>query len=155
MHVRQQIRNAITAKIKEVTEFGDNVFESRVYPLNDSNIPAALIFSETEVVESATRQKRPGIQRRIIETGVYLFAKADYDLEDKLDPLAAKVELAIFDDATLGGIAENTELGDTSLLIGGDPDAPIGAARLSFISTVLTQQGDPETPLQLNGGIFK
>lgn len=157
MHVRQAVRNAITEIIKTIPEFTDgndlNVFESRVHTLDKERMPAALVFSESEIIEQLTHQHNR-IQRRHIETVIYVFARSDFEVENAIDPLTLKIENAILGDQTLGEIAENTLLQDTSLLVGADPDAPIGAARMSFISTVLTQQGDAETPLQNQGGIF-
>jgi len=153
MHIRQQIRNAVTAQVKKVPDLANSTYESRVYQLSKDDLPAALIFTESEVVEPATKQNRPGIQRRHVETVVYVFARADTNIENALDDLSEKVENKILEDQTFGGIAERTTLDNTSLLIGGDPDAPTGAVRMSFATTVLTQQGASSVPIQ-SGGMF-
>lgn len=153
MHVRKQVRNAVTAKVKEVNDLKKSTYESRVYQLQKEDLPAALIFSETEVVNPATHGQRR-IQERLIETVVYLFARADKEIENVLDDLSEKVENKILEDETFGGIAAATVLSNTQLLIGGDPDAPTGAARLSFITTILTQSGISSVPTQKSGGMF-
>lgn len=155
MHIRQQVRNYISAKIREVPELANSTFESRIYELTRKDLPAALVFSETEMNEPATKQNKPGIQKRLIETAVYVFATADNEIENSLDNLSEKVENKIFEDQTLGGLAVQTVLDNTNLLIGGDPEAPVGASRMSFITTVLTQQGSSGLPIQQNGGIFQ
>jgi len=155
MHVRQQIRNAVTEKIKTIGPLKNSTYESRVYELNaNKDLPAALIFTEGEVIEQATKQNRPGIQRRMIQTAVYVFAKADNLLENSLDALCEQVENIILKDDTFSGLAERTYLEDTSLLIGSDPNAPTGACRMSFITIILTQYGASEVPIQKPGGIF-
>lgn len=153
-HVRQQVRNAITALVKTVPELADSTFESRVYPLGKEDLPAALIFTENEAIEDVTKQNQR-VQKRSIETSIYIFARSNDLIENSIDPLAAAVEDVILNDQTLGGVANKTSLSEVNLLIGGEPDAPTGAARLSFISTVLTQQGDGNTPLtNTTGGPF-
>lgn len=154
MHVRQQIRNAITAKIKEIPVLSTSTFESRVYQLSPADLPAALVYTESEVTEPATKQHQSGIQRRAIETVVYLFTRVDELLENSLDDLSEKVENKLFEDQTFGGIAVMTTLDNTQIHVGGDPDAPTGAARMSFITIVVTQQGESGLPIQRTGGIF-
>ena len=154
MHIRQQVRNYISSKLKEIPELKNSVYESRIHELARKDLPAALIFSETEMNEPATRQNKPGIQKRMIETAVYLFATADDEIENSLDQLSEKVENKVFEDQTLGGIAVQTVLDNTNLLVGGDSDQPVGASRMSFVTTVLTQQGESGAPTQQSGGIF-
>jgi len=155
MHVRQQIRNAITQKVKTVSALSKSTFESRVHELNaEKDLPAALIFTEGEMIEPATRQNRPGIQKRMVQTVVYVFARADELLENSLDAICENVENAILEDDNLGGIAERTYLEDSSLLIGAQVDAPTGACRMSFVTIILTQYGASAVPIQKPGGMF-
>ena len=151
MHVRQQVRNAITSLVKTVPELEESTFESRVYPLAKEDLPAALIFTENEFVESVTKQRQI-IQNRTIEPVIYVFARSNNLIENAIDPLAEAIENVILLDQTLGGVANKTNLSEVNLLIGGEPDATTGADRLSFLSTVLTQQGNSNTPLTNNTG---
>lgn len=152
-HIRQQVRNKITEKVKTVSDLKNSTFESRVYELAQKDLPAALIFTENELLEKMTVQNK--IQKRMVETVVYLFARSDDHIENALDELSEKVENAILLDQTLGGLAVETFLDNTSLLIGGDPDAPTGASRMSFVTTVVTQQGESGSPIQQTGGTFQ
>jgi len=144
MHVRQKIRNKFTALLKEIPAFNDRVFESRVHQLASTDIPCALVYSESEMIEPATKGNRPAIQKRFVETAVYAFAKATENVEDALDHLTKDIEAKICSNPTLGGIVMETNLRDTDLKIGGEPNSPIGAARMSFVSIVHTQAGFSE-----------
>lgn len=155
MHVRQQIRNEITKRIKTISALRSSTYESRVHELNPSrDLPAALVFTEGEMIEPATRQNKPGIQKRMVQTVVYVFARADELLENSLDAICEGVENVILEDDNLGGIAERTYLEDSSLLIGAEVDAPTGACRMSFITIILTQNGASAVPIQKSGGMF-
>ena len=153
MHVRQQVRNAVTSKLREIKSLKGSTHESMTYPLGKDDMPAALVFSEEEVIETVTKVGCR-LQRRHIETAIYVFARADKEVENVLDPLVAEVENKIYEDQTLGRIAEQTQLSETNLFIGGEPKSPVGAARLSFISTVYTKQGDAENAIINSGGPF-
>ena len=47
-HVRQQIREQVATTVTGLTTTGSNVFQSRVYPLQDANLPALLVYSINE-----------------------------------------------------------------------------------------------------------
>jgi hypothetical protein len=111
-------------------------------------MPCALVYSESEAVEQATKASQPTIQKRTIETAVYAFARSSPLIENSLDDLSEQIEKAIFADPTLQGLVSSTFLQNTALHIDGEPNAPIGAARLSFISTVHTREGIPQTPIK-------
>ena len=44
-HLRQQIRERIGTTLTGLSTTGTNVFQSRVYQLEDSNLPALLIYT--------------------------------------------------------------------------------------------------------------
>lgn len=148
MHIRQQIRNKITELLLTIPELGGKVFESRVHQLAATDMPCALVFSESETIDQATRSGQPAVQKRMIETAVYAFARSASLIENAIDGLANSIEQKIFSDPTLGGLASQTSLQSTALHIDGEPNSPIGAARLSFISIVHTREGIPQTPIK-------
>lgn len=139
-HVRRQIRNYVTEALKGISDFGGRVYESRIYPLGKEEMPAALIYTENENIEEITKQGCR-IQKRYIETVVYIFTRSNDNVEDAIDDLSKLVEDKIYEDQTFGRVAESTTLSSVNLLVEGDADTPVGAARLTFISKVLTQQG--------------
>lgn len=148
MHIRQQIRNKFTEILKTISEFDDRVYESRVHQLAANDMPCALVFSESETLEAATRSSQPYIQKRTVETSVYAFARSAELVENSIDALTSSIEEKIFADPTLGGLVSQTILQSTILHIDGQPNSPIGAARMSFISTVHTREGIPQTQIK-------
>lgn len=150
MHVTQQVRNKFTELIATIGAM-KTVEESRIHPITKDNLPATLIFTEDEQLVMPTRQR--AIQERIITTTAYVFARAQDKIENQLDSLRTEVEKVILSDPTLGGIAHETVLKETNMLLGGNDQDPIGAARMAFVSRVLTKVGDPENPVR-NQGVF-
>ena len=45
-HARTQIRQAVIALLKGNTGAGNNVFEARVYPIDDPKLPALLVYTK-------------------------------------------------------------------------------------------------------------
>lgn len=146
-HVRQQVRNKFTEILGTIP--GSKVFPSRVHPLSKEDMPCYIVKSGSSIVEPAVKSRmQPALQKRWIETEVYVFARSNEKIEDTLDEMTAIVENKVFDDPTLGSVAAETILQNTESFIGGDPSAPMGACRMSFLSLVLTKEGSPETPIR-------
>lgn len=143
MHIRQQVRNKITELLKTIPDFNGRVFESRVHQLLPSDLPCALVFSESEVNTEETKNMQPRIQKRLIETAVYLFATANDLVENACDVLSELVEQTIFANPTLGETVFMTYLQNTVTHVSGEPNV-VAAARLSFISIVHTVEGIPQ-----------
>lgn len=147
-HVRQQLREAITAMLETIPGLETKIFPARVHPFTKDDLPGIVVKTEDEIVEKGTeRHQQPGIQKRFIETGIYVFTRAQVNIEDAIDELAMKVEKKIFEDPSIGKLASETVLRSISPATGGEPDAPTGAHRMSFISLVLTKEGFPEKAL--------
>ncbi len=148
-HVRQQVRNKITEVVNGILSFDNNVFENRTYELRKEELPAAIIFSGPEIIERATEKHRqPGLQKRKIETSIYVFARSPQNIGDLVDALAVEVEEAIFADPTLGGLAAETIVLDCVTHIDAESDVPVGALRIALQSTVFTREGNPSQAIQ-------
>ena len=53
-HVRQQIRDQIVTALTGLTTTGSNVFRSRIFPLEQTKLPALCIFTKSEATEFDT-----------------------------------------------------------------------------------------------------
>jgi len=50
-HIRQQIREKFGTLLTGLTTTGSNVYQSRVYPLENANLPALIIYTKSEESE--------------------------------------------------------------------------------------------------------
>jgi len=145
-HVRKTIREYFGTQLTGLTTTGSNVFESRVYPMQSSKLPAVLIYTTSEEsAESAFSKKR--VQDRTVDVNVEGYVRAIANFDDTLDQIAVEVEGAILDDPTLGGLAINTELTGTEATYSGDSEQPVGTIRLTFQVQYRTESGQPETAI--------
>jgi len=133
-----------------IPSLSGKVFESRVHPLAKEDLPCVIVKSGPQFVEDATKSHmQPGaIQRRLITTEVYVFARAPELVEDALDNLASLVENKVLENYTLNNVASKTTLIDTQSFITGEPNSPIGALLMNFLSLVYTREGATETPIR-------
>lgn len=151
-HVRQQVREAVTAALETIDGFAAKVFPARVHPFRKDDLPAIVVKTGNEVVEKAVASHMNGIQKRWIETEVYVFTRDQINIEDAIDDLAMKVEKKIFENSTLSGLVAETELVEITPATGGEPDAPTGAHLLRFVSLAFTKQGAPQKSITNNRG---
>ena len=47
-HIRQQIRERVGTTLTGLSTTGSNVFQSRVFNLEESNLPAIIIYTKSE-----------------------------------------------------------------------------------------------------------
>ena len=146
-HIRKQIRDAVKTALTGLTTTGANVFSGRVSPLKESEVPGLLIFlNGDDATEDASMggptEMRSGTLR--IE-GV---AKANDDLVDVLDRIAAEVEVALFGNAAFLALLMVEPGPPSATILIDEPDPQSGVRRLGsivigFPIQYRTRLGDP------------
>ena len=51
-HLRNQIRDRAVVAVTSLTTTGANVFQSRVYPVEDASLPCLLVYTTSEVLDT-------------------------------------------------------------------------------------------------------
>ncbi len=130
-HVRTQIRERIVTNVTGLTTTGSNVFESRVFNVQQSELPALLIYAKSEDTERDASRSSQGLNRNLL---VILegYAKGTASLDNDLDSIAEQVETALANDQTLNSLAKDCFLVSTEIDFNGEGDVPIGVIRLTF-----------------------
>ena len=142
-HVRQQIREKIGATLTGLTTTGSNVFESRVYPLENANLPALIIYTKEESSEPIVI----GTQRvmsRELSVVVEGYAKATSNFDDTIDTISKEVEAAIAADRTLDGLAKDTYLESTEIEFNAEGEKPLGYVSLTFLTNYYVKENAPD-----------
>ena len=143
-HVRQSIRSNIVTTLTGLTTTGSNVFETRQYPLENSNLPALLIYTNEEDVEYSTITT-PRTQFRTLTCSVEAYVKATGSIDDTLDTIAVQVEEALYTDLTRGGNANDTQITGVSMTYNAEGDQPLGVGSFTVIVLYSTLENDVET----------
>ncbi len=143
-HARTQIRNAVTTLLKGNTTAGNNVYEARVYPLNDPKLPALLIYTKQETVGEQS-MSRPRTQQRELFVTVEAYVKARGNVDEDTDNLAMEIEQLIAADPTLGGLVKDTALDTTETQFSDDGEKPVAVAILTFSVLYTVKEHEPQT----------
>ena len=92
-HIRQQIRERVGTTLTGLTTTGSNVFQSRVYNLEDSKLPAIIIYTKSEDSELLEMGSTRTLQRNL-SLVVEAYVKANSNYDDTIDTIAKEVEAA-------------------------------------------------------------
>ena len=145
-HVRQQIREAIGTLLTGLTTTGTNVFQSRVYRIQDSELPGLVIYSKEEDSAILTIGSVKNMMRTLtvmIEATTEKLATFD----DEVDTICKEIETAMGGDRTLGGLAKDSWLVSTDIEFSGDGKKPVGTASLSYTVKYITAENAPDVSL--------
>lgn len=146
-HVRRQIREAIGTAVTGLTTTGTRVFQSRVYPLQDTELPALLVYSQSESILPTTIHG-PAVLDRTLRVRVAGIAKATADLDDTLDQIAKEVEVALSGPpAGLLALVRVARLTDTEIEMTGTAEQPVGRIELSYELEYFTAENAPDVAL--------
>lgn len=142
-HIRQQIREKFGTTLTGLTTTGSNVYESRVYPLENASLPALIIYTKSETSEPIVI----GTQRlmsRELSVVVEGYAKATSNFDDTIDTISKEVEEAIAADRTLDGLAKDCYLESTEIEFNGEGEKPLGYVSLTFLTNYYVQETNPD-----------
>ena len=143
-HVRQQIRDDIVATLTGLATTGSNVFRSRIFPLEQTNLPALVIYSKSETSEYDTIGLPRSINR-VLDVAVEAYVKGVSNYDNTLDTIAVEVEEAIAADVTLGGLAKDAQITAFEADFAGDGEQPVAVGRFTITVEYRTVENDVET----------
>ena len=144
-HLRQSIRERIATVVTGLTTTGSNVFQSRVYPIEDSKLPCLLVYTtseDSEVTEMAS--PRPMTRSlNVIVQGVVGATTPD----DTLDLISKEVEVALAGDVSINSLANNSFLSSTEIEFNADGAKPIGTVILNYVVEYRSLDNNPESAI--------
>ena len=142
-HVRQQIREYCGTTLTGLTTTGSNVYESRVYTLQEDTLPSLVIYTKSESSEPIVIGT-DRVMSRELSVVVEAYCKATSNFDDTIDTISKEVEEAIAADRTLGGLAKDTFIESTDIDYTGDGEQPVGYVTLTFLTNYYVQETNPD-----------
>ena len=142
-HIRQQIREYFGTNLTGLSTTGSNVYESRVYPIENSKLPALIIYTKSETSEPIVIGT-DRVMSRELSVVVEGYAKATSDFDDTIDTISKEVEQAIAADRTLDGKAKDTYLESTEIEFNGEGEKPLGYVSLTFLTNYYVKENKPD-----------
>ena len=147
-HVRQQIRERIGTTLTGLTTTGSNVFQSRVYPLEDSNLPALLIYTKVEESMPIDIGAARTMERNLT-VNIEGYVKANSNFDDTIDTICKEVETAMASDVTVNGLAKDSFLEATEIEYNAEGEKPVGYVTMSFKVDYYVLETSPDVARQL------
>jgi uncharacterized Rossmann fold enzyme len=148
-HVRQQIRESIAVALTGLTTTADRVYQSRLLPFQDDELPALVISTNTEKIDSLSVNFNPVLERSLVVV-VAVVAKATSNIDDVLDGSIKEVEQVLnssIEANTLNGLVKDIVLTDIDIEMNATSEKPIGQALLSFTASYYTQASVPDVSI--------
>jgi len=142
-HIRQQIREYFGTTLTGLSTTGSNVFESRVYPIENTKLPALVIYTKSETSEPIVIGT-DRVMSRELSVVVEGYAKATSDFDDTIDTISKEVEEAIAADRTLDGLAKDCYLESTEIEFNGEGEKPLGYVSLTFLTNYYVKEKNPD-----------
>ena len=142
-HIRQQIREYFGTTLTGLSTTSANVYESRVYPIENTKLPALVIYTKSETSEPIVIGT-DRVMSRELSVVVEGYAKATSNFDDTIDTISKEVEEAIAADRTLGGLAKDTYLESTQIDFNAEGEKPLGFVSLTFISNYYVKEKNPD-----------
>ena len=130
-HLRQQIRERVATTLTGLTTTGSNVFQSRVYPLENTKLPCLLIYTREESSEPLDMSPPRTIEKRL-SLVVEGYVKANSNYDDTIDTITKEVETALYGDRLINNLAKDSFLVTTDISFNGEGDNPLGIVVMTF-----------------------
>ena len=144
-HLRQSIRERIGTLVTGLSTTGSNVFQSRVYPVEDGSLPCLLVYTtseESEVTEIASPRPMTRFLNVIVQ-GVVGATTPD----DTLDDISKEVEVALAGDVSINNLANNSFLSSTTIEFNAEGAKPIGTVMLNYVVEYRNVDNNPESAI--------
>jgi hypothetical protein len=142
-HLRRQIRERIATVLTGLTTTAGRVYQTRLYPAADANLPGLTIYTLEEESEVQTLAEPRRLERRL-QLMVEARAKATADLDDVLDGICKEVEIALGVAAALSSFAKEWNLSRTEMTFSAEGEIPVGVAAMQWTVIYSTAENAPD-----------
>ena len=139
-HKRQQIRERVATTLTGLSTTGSNVFQSRVYPIENTKLPCLLIYTREETSEPLTTNPPREIEK-ILSLVIEAYVKANANYDDTIDTITEEVEEALYGDRLINNLALDSFLVNTDISYNGEGDNPLGIVVMTFQITYHHTEG--------------
>jgi hypothetical protein len=147
-HVRKQIRDRFVVNLTGLTTTGTNAFNGRLKPLQDTELPGLVVYTDVEESEGAddATAYEEFYDRRVTVT-VEGYAKVAGIVQPTLDLISTEVETAVGADPYVNELARFVDYQGATQERSLDGEKEIGMVRIAFLVGYFTSKTDPTTAI--------
>ena len=128
-HLRKQIRDRITTTLTGLTTTGDNVYQTHQYPLAEGQLPGIAIYTNSHTFEPLSLTP-PRTLMNELEVAIEIYVKGA-NSDDTLDAICEEIELALYEDSDLNGLAQDVYQSGIDIEYSGEGDQPVTLGRMT------------------------
>ncbi len=142
IHLRQLIRKQIIDQLMGLPITGPRVYDSRIYMVDFTEIPALIVTAQSEELE-VSNLTAPRDLERDISYLITAYVTGHDDYADTLDSISANVEFALSNDLTINGLAKDILLDNVVFDFESGTD-PIGRMEMTYTVSYRTKENNAE-----------
>lgn len=129
-HYRQQIRERIATTLSSLDSIGANVFESRIYTIEESKLPCICLYTTSETSEPISMSIPRSIEKNLDLT-IEAYVKGQNSSSD-IETIIKEVKEKMFTDRLINNLAKDSYLTSTEIEYNKEGDNPIGIVTMTF-----------------------
>jgi hypothetical protein len=128
---RSAIRAAAKALLSGETDALANVYTSRTSPLWQTELPAILIYTESEEAVPESMRANPR-SIRTLQLTIHAKVEATEDVDDDIDALLTEIETLMSAQSSIGGTVLGSTLTNTEIRVEHDGQKDVGVGVLTY-----------------------
>ena len=129
-HYRQQIRERIATTLSSLDSIGANVFESRIYTIEESKLPCICLYTTSETSEPISMSIPRSIEKNLDFT-IEAYVKGQNSSSD-IETIIKEVKEKMFTDRLIDNLAKDSYLITQELNYNGQGDKNIATCLLTY-----------------------
>lgn len=145
-HVAEQIVAAAKTALTGLTTTASRVFDSRVYPVQDADLPCLKIDQGDDEAEITTMHAPPHLERTL-ELLVIACVKQNTSYRTLVNTIRKEVETVFGTNQTLGGLCHWIEPRRCEIELSGEGEKPVAEATITLSVRYYTALNAPDVPL--------
>ncbi|MEZ0231898.1 MAG: hypothetical protein ACAH12_03590 [Methylophilaceae bacterium] len=146
LHIRKQLRDRAVTALTGLAITQEKVFASRVYEIEDSELPCLLISTEQDSAETGS-MGYPRLITRTIYLVVKVCVKSSKNFDDKVDAICLEVEEKLASEITLGGLCMDLKLLQTTMEFEAGGESAVGFASMVWQADIRIVETTPDTAI--------
>jgi hypothetical protein len=129
-HYRQQIREQVATTLTGLDTTGNNVFQSRIYNIEESKLPCICIYTVSETSEPISMSPPRSIEK-VLDLVIEIYVKGLNSASD-LEAVLKEVKEKMFTDRLINNLAKDSYLTTQELTYNGEGDKNIAVGMLTY-----------------------
>jgi len=129
-HYRQQIREQVATTLTGLDTIGNNVFQSRIYNIEESKLPCICIYTVSETSEPISMSPPRSIEK-VLDLVIEIYVKGLNSASD-LEAVLKEVKEKMFTDRLINNLAKDSYLTTQELTYNGEGDKNIAVGVLTY-----------------------